>query len=77
MRKKIITGILSGLAEMEAKDVVHRDIKPENVMINNNGEAKIVDFGLATDTRASTYLYVRCGTPGFVAPEIIGIKDTE
>lgn len=46
-------------------------------MITDQGEAKIVDFGLATDTRAISYLYVRCGTPGFVAPEIIGIKDTD
>ena len=44
-------------------------------MINGNNEPKIVDFGLATDTRATTYLYVRCGTPGYVAPQIIGIKD--
>lgn len=46
-------------------------------MITENGEAKLVDFGLATDTRLGSYLYVRCGTPGFVAPEIIGIRDTE
>ena len=46
-------------------------------MINLNGQAKIVDFGLATNTHAPKYLYVRCGTPGFVAPEIIAIKDTE
>lgn len=46
-------------------------------MINTLGQAKIVDFGLATNTKASNYLYVRCGTPGFVAPEIINIKDTQ
>ena len=46
-------------------------------MVNSSGKAKIVDFGLATDTRATTYLYVRCGTPGFVAPEILSIRDTD
>lgn len=76
-RKRIIKGILSALAELDSKNVVHRDIKPENIMVNTAGQAKIVDFGLATDTRASSYLYVRCGTPGFVAPEILTIKDTE
>lgn len=37
-------------------------------MIEKNGSAKLVDFGLATDVRKSSYLYVRCGTPGYVAP---------
>lgn len=68
LRKKIIKGILSALAEMENKNIVHRDIKPENIMIDADDEAKIVDFGLATDINVSNYLYVRCGTPGFVAP---------
>jgi serine/threonine protein kinase len=44
-------------------------------MVDLSGDAKIIDFGLATDTNASSYLYVRCGTPGFVAPEIITIRD--
>jgi serine/threonine protein kinase len=76
-RKKIIKGVLSALVEMENKNIVHRDIKPENIMVDLDGEAKIIDFGLATDTNVSNYLYVRCGTPGFVAPEIITIKDTD
>lgn len=76
-RKKIIKGILSALAEMNNQNIVHRDIKPENIMIDSNGQAKIVDFGLATCTNVTNYLYVRCGTPGFVAPEIIGIRDTD
>lgn len=76
-RKKVIRGIISALAEMESKNIVHRDIKPENIMVDANDEPTIVDFGLATDINASSYLYVRCGTPGFVAPEIISIRDTE
>lgn len=35
----------------------------------------ICDFGLATFADAEKYLFVRCGTPGFVAPEIINIRD--
>lgn len=38
-------------------------------------EPVIVDFGLATVTTDSTYLFVRCGTPGYVAPEILNLKD--
>lgn len=35
----------------------------------------ICDFGLATNADQEKYLFLRCGTPGFVAPEIINIKD--
>lgn len=38
---------------------------------------KIVDFGLATFIEEPHYIFVRCGTPGFVAPEILKIKDVE
>lgn len=46
-------------------------------MIDQNDQPKLVDFGLATETNAPSYLYVRCGTPGYVAPQIISIKDTD
>jgi serine/threonine protein kinase len=45
-------------------------------MINSTLDSiKIVDFGLATHIDDPKYIFVRCGTPGFVAPEIIRIKD--
>jgi serine/threonine protein kinase len=42
---------------------------------NNSLEIAICDFGLATNADEDEYIFVRCGTPGFVAPEIINIKD--
>lgn len=41
----------------------------------NSQDLAICDFGLATHAEEEKYLFVRCGTPGFVAPEIINIKD--
>ena len=41
----------------------------------NSLDLGICDFGLATYADEEKYLFVRCGTPGFVAPEIINIKD--
>lgn len=42
---------------------------------SNSCEVVIVDFGLATWAEEENYLFVRCGTPGYVAPEIINIRD--
>jgi serine/threonine protein kinase len=72
-RKFIMKGILRGLAEMARKNVIHRDLKPDNVILSK--EPIIIDFGLATVADDPNYLFVRCGTPGYVAPEIINIKD--
>jgi calcium-dependent protein kinase len=64
---------MRALAEMARKNVIHRDLKPDNVILSK--EPIIIDFGLATVADDPNYLFVRCGTPGYVAPEIINIKD--
>lgn len=50
--------------------IIHRDLKPENIMFRkqNSTDAVICDFGLATHADSEKYLFVRCGTPGFVSP---------
>lgn len=53
---------------------MHRDLKPENVLVRTKGKLDIViaDFGLATKIKKSeNILFKRCGTPGFVAPEVL------
>lgn len=57
--------------------IIHRDLKPENIMFKKekSWDVAICDFGLATYADEQRYLFVRCGTPGFVAPEIINIRD--
>jgi serine/threonine protein kinase len=65
------------LKHLAARRIIHRDLKPENIMFKNLQSLNlgICDFGLATYADEEKYLFVRCGTPGFVAPEIINIKD--
>lgn len=60
--------MISALYEISRKNIVHRDLKPSNIMINNAGEVKIIDFGLATEVNIPKYLFLKCGSPGFVAP---------
>ena len=64
--------LLRGLAYLHSKNIVHRDIKPENILLRERGSLEVVigDLGLATAIDAEEYLYTKCGTPGYVAPEI-------
>lgn len=57
---------------MHSKGVMHRDLKPENILYKIKGDytsLKLADFGLSTFITEFPYLYPKCGTPGFVAPE--------
>ena len=75
--RAVMRNLLRGLSHLSRHRVIHRDLKPENIMFRKPGEMDlaICDFGLATYADEPEYLFVRCGTPGFVAPEIINIKD--
>jgi len=56
------------------KRVAHRDLKPENLLLMSEGsdsDIKIADFGFAKRTMNDTCLRTQCGTPGYVAPEIL------
>lgn len=60
---------------LQRKKVVHRDIKPENILINaiednTDYEIRIADFGFAVFTPNDEHLTHKCGTPGYVAPEM-------
>ena len=50
--------------------IIHRDIKPENILLDKNDNIKIVDFGLATSVDVKQFIFQKCGTPGYIAPEI-------
>jgi serine/threonine protein kinase len=57
-----------------SKSVCHRDLKPENLLlrtISNDSDIKIADFGFAKKVLTPNSLTTQCGTPGYVAPEIL------
>lgn len=65
---------------MHERNIMHRDLKPDNLMIKSKKErcnVKLIDFGLASYTNSKNQLFRRCGTPGFVAPEIISLEQNE
>jgi serine/threonine protein kinase len=54
---------------LHGKDIVYRDIKPENILIDRKGNLKLTDFGFAKVLTGKTY--TMCGTPEYMAPEVI------
>ena len=67
--------MITALQEMKDKNIIHRDLKLENIMLRKKPDSSeeqcvIIDFGLATKADVKDYLFVRCGTPGFLAPQI-------
>jgi calcium/calmodulin-dependent protein kinase I len=70
--------VLNALKHCHDQNIAHRDLKPENLLLaskNNDAEVKIADFGFAKKNTASNTLATQCGTPGYVAPEIIEGKE--
>jgi serine/threonine protein kinase len=70
--------ICSGLKEAHAQGIVHRDLKPENVMIDGQGNVKIMDFGIARSMESLTRLTgSMVGTPAYMAPEQVAGKPVD
>lgn len=71
--------ILSAVDELHKNGIMHRDIKPENILLRSKDsfECVIADFGLAEYESSFPFLYTRCGTPGYVAPEIMRMKNAD
>jgi carbon catabolite-derepressing protein kinase len=75
--RKYFQQLISAVSFCHLRGVYHRDLKPENLLVDENGDLKVSDFGLSALTeqvRADGLLHTLCGTPAYVAPEILEKK---
>ncbi|KAK9822215.1 hypothetical protein WJX81_007583 [Elliptochloris bilobata] len=72
--RKVFQQMLDGLDYCHRRSIYHRDLKPENVLLDGAGAVKLSDFGLGAlpdSARADGMLKTACGTPNYVAPEVL------
>ncbi|XP_022943923.1 CBL-interacting serine/threonine-protein kinase 11-like [Cucurbita moschata] len=77
LSRKFFRQLISAVGFCHARGIYHRDLKPENLLVDENANLKVSDFGLSAVTdqiRADGLLHTLCGTPAYVAPEILSKK---
>ncbi|XP_010417266.1 PREDICTED: CBL-interacting serine/threonine-protein kinase 16 [Camelina sativa] len=84
LARKYFQQLISAVDFCHSRGVFHRDIKPENLLLDGEGDLKVSDFGLSAlmmpeglgGRRSSSddLLHTRCGTPAYVAPEVLRNK---
>ncbi|KAF7119807.1 hypothetical protein RHSIM_Rhsim13G0061200 [Rhododendron simsii] len=77
LSRKYFQQLISAVGYCHSRGVFHRDLKPENLLLDENGDLKVSDFGLSAVTdqvRHDGLLHTLCGTPAYVAPEILAKK---
>lgn len=75
--RKYFQQLINAVDYCHSRGVFHRDLKPENLLLDAKGFLKVSDFGLsalAQQVREDGLLHTTCGTPNYVAPEVINNK---
>ncbi|WCJ40388.1 CBL-interacting protein kinase 25 [Euphorbia peplus] len=77
LARKYFQQLISAVDYCHSRGVSHRDLKPENLLLDENGDLKVSDFGLSALPEQhwnDGLLHTQCGTPAYVAPEVLRKK---
>jgi len=69
--RRFFQQIVSGVGYLHQQRVIHRDLKPENLLLDENNNIRIADFGLSNIIHDGFFLKTSCGSPNYAAPEVI------
>ncbi|KAI0778865.1 snf 1 [Trametes elegans] len=69
--RRFFQQLISGIEYSHHLKIVHRDLKPENVLLDDDLNVKIADFGLSNEIKDGDFLKTSCGSPNYAAPEVI------
>nr|ABK25045.1 unknown [Picea sitchensis] len=75
--RKYFQQLISAVDFCHSRGVYHRDLKPENLLLEENGDLKVADFGLSAlpaQFKQDGLLHTTCGTPAYLAPEVVSNK---
>ena len=72
--RKLFQQIICAVEYCHRHKIVHRDLKPENLLLDQNHNVKIADFGLSNIMTDGNFLKTSCGSPNYAAPEVISGK---
>jgi len=80
LAKRLFFQVCQGIRYLHDRHIVHRDVKLENLLLDeagaeDHGTVKIIDFGFSTIVPAGKKLNIFCGTPSYMAPEIVARKE--
>lgn len=73
--KRLFYQVCQGIRYLHDRHIVHRDVKLENLLLDEAGVVKIIDFGFSTIVPPGKKLKIFCGTPSYMAPEIVARKE--
>ncbi|KAJ6296035.1 hypothetical protein OIU78_023965 [Salix suchowensis] len=75
--RKIFHQLIDAVDYCHNRGVYHRDLKPENLLLDGRGNLKVSDFGLCALHKTASMLTTTCGSPFYIAPELIARKSYE